>query len=158
MTSSVLSGLRDNDLLELVNDLLTRDPEHVASLRLLARIHWWQRDMEKLRSTLERLAESAETSGLTDDERYALTQLVRLAPEEQHYLDRLNALGGVLDDVADGTSMVVDSASAGVPAFESFAIVDDTSEAPGWESETAEFEWNSVANSDVTTPMLHLPT
>jgi hypothetical protein len=31
-----------------------------------------------LRNTLERLAEAAEASGLVDDERYALTQLVRL--------------------------------------------------------------------------------
>jgi hypothetical protein len=36
---------------------------------------------------LERLAEAAEAAELVDDERYALTQLVRLAPDEQRYLD-----------------------------------------------------------------------
>ena len=121
----MLAGREENDLLELVDELLARNPEHVASLRLLARIHWWQRDMDKLRSALERLAESAEAAGLAEDERYALTQLVRLAPEEQRYLDRLNALGGVLEDVSEGTSMVDDPSLAGVPSFESFAIVEE---------------------------------
>src|SRR6266516_4361505 len=37
----MLAGREESDLLELVNELLERDPEHVASLRLLARIHWW---------------------------------------------------------------------------------------------------------------------
>ena len=151
----MLAGREENDLLELVDELLARNPEHVASLRLLARIHWWQRDMEKLRSVLERLAESAEAEGLADEERYALTQLVRLAPEEPAYLERLNALGGFLEDVSEGPSMVGDPSLTGVPSFESFAIIDDTihsvSEPGVGESETSdEFEWNSVADAGVT--------
>src|SRR5438128_1661436 len=151
----MLAGRDENDLLELVDELLARNPEHVASLRLLARIHWWQRDMEKLRSVLERLAESAEAEGLADEERYALTQLVRLAPEEPAYLERLNALGGFLEDVSEGPSMVGDPSLTGVPSFESFAIIDDTIHSvsePGFgESETSdEFEWNSVAEAGVT--------
>ena len=142
----MLAGREESDLLELVNELLARDPEHVASLRLLARIHWWQRDMEKLRAVLERLLEAAEASGLAEDERYALTQLVRLAPDEQRYVDRLNMLGGFLEDVAEGTSILDEPSSASVPAFESFpseetepAIADKPAEG------TTEFEWNSVA-------------
>jgi tetratricopeptide (TPR) repeat protein len=151
----MLAGREENDLLELVDELLARNPEHVASLRLLARIHWWQRDMEKLRSVLERLAESAEAEGLADEERYALTQLVRLAPEEPAYMDRLNALGGFLEEVSEGTSMVGDPSLAGVPSFESFAIVDDSmdivSEPEAVESGASdEFEWNSVADEAVT--------
>ncbi len=57
--------------------------------------------MDALRSSLERLAESAEASELVDEERYALTQLVRLAPDEQRYLDRLNLLGGLQEDTED---------------------------------------------------------
>src|ERR1041385_6676742 len=76
----MLAGREESDLLELVNAVLASAPEHVGALRLLARIHWWQRDMEKLREVLERLAESAEAAGSVEDERYALTQLVRLAP------------------------------------------------------------------------------
>jgi tetratricopeptide (TPR) repeat protein len=151
----MLAGREENDLLELVGELLARDPEHVGTLRSLARIHWWQRDMEKLRSALERMAESAETAGLEDDERYALTQLVRLAPEEQRYLDRLNILGGVLEEESDGASMLDDSAPAGVPSFESFAIIEEgvvqaPPEGEDWESKTTdEFEWNSVAGTEV---------
>src|SRR3989442_7401630 len=61
---------------------LFRSPEHVQALRLLVRIHWWQRDMDKLRAALERLLEAAEATGQVDDERYALTQLTRLRSEE----------------------------------------------------------------------------
>ena len=57
--------------------------------------------MDALRSSLERLAESAEASELVDEERYALTQFVRLAPDEQRYLDRLNLLGGLQEETAE---------------------------------------------------------
>src|SRR5712691_2399908 len=90
----MLAGREENDLLELVNDVLASAPEHVGGLRLLARIHWWQRDTDKLRSVLERLAESAEAAGTVEDERYALTQLVRLAPDEARYAERLQTIGG----------------------------------------------------------------
>ena len=142
----MLAGREENDLLELVNELLARNPEHVPSLRLLTRIHWWQRDMEKLRGTLERLAEAAEAAGLAEEERYALTQLVRLAPEEQHFLDRLTLLGGSLETAAEDGRLLDGPALATVPSFDSFSLGEttaETSEHP--EAETAEFEWNSVA-------------
>lgn len=142
----MLAGREETDLLELVNELLARDPEHVASLRLLARIHWWQRDMEKLRAALERLAEAAEAAGLTEDERYALTQLVRLAPDEQRYVERLDLLGGFLDESIEGTSILEDSSPAAAPSFQNFAIAgteSDNVDLPAGSS--SEFEWNSVA-------------
>ena len=142
----MLAGREESDLLELVNELLARDPEHVASLRLLARIHWWQRDMEKLRAVLERLAEAAEAAGLTEDERYALTQLVRLAPDEQRYVDRLNILGGFLEESAEGTSLMDDPSLAAVPSFEGFALGETAPDISGQDAvRTSEFEWNSVA-------------
>ncbi len=142
----MLAGREEGDLLELVNELLARDPEHVPSLRLLARIHWWQRDMDKLRAALERLAESAEAAGLAEDERYALTQLVRLAPDEQRYADRLDLLGGFLEESIEGTSMMDDTSSAAIPSFQSFTAGETepvTAEQPA--GATSEFEWNSVA-------------
>ena len=142
----MLAGREENDLLELVNELLARNPEHVPGLRLLARIHWWQRDMEKLRGVLERLAEAAEAAGLTDEERYALTQLVRLAPDEQHFLDRLNLLGGSLEETAEGGRLLDDPASATMPTFAGFSLVDTTAETFSQpEAGASEFEWNSVA-------------
>ncbi len=151
---SMLAGREENDLLELVNELLARDPEHVASLRLLARIHWWQRDMEKLRATLERLAEAAEAGDLADDERYALTQLLRLAPDEQRYVDRLHMLGGSLEEGVEGAKMLNDPALATVPSFETFAIVGGTEPAITQPADggAAEFEWNSVADEGAAHP------
>lgn len=156
----MLAAREESDLLELLDELLARHPEHVAGLRLLTKIHWWQRDTEKLRISLERLAESAEATGLDEEERYALTQLVRLAPDEQRYLDRLTTLGGSLEETSEPTqmvddSMVDDSSLAGVPSFESFAIVGGSM--PGM-SQTgvaesgppAEFEWNSVAEEGIS--------
>ena len=120
----MLAGREERELLELVNQVLDRNPDHVAALRMLVRIHWWQRDMDALRSSLERLAESAEASELVDEERYALTQLVRLAPDEQRYLDRLNLLGGLQEDTEDFSTAPAE-AESGVPQFETFAVVDE---------------------------------
>jgi tetratricopeptide (TPR) repeat protein len=125
----------------LVNELLTRNPEHVAGLRLLARIHWWQRDMEKLRAALERLAESAEMAGLTDDERYALTQLVRLAPDELRFSERLEALGGSIEEDSDTGQMTEEPSLTAVPVFETFETFATSDDATVKE---AEFVWNSA--------------
>jgi tetratricopeptide (TPR) repeat protein len=142
----MLAGREENDLLELVDELLARNPEHVPGLRLLARINWWQRDMEKLRGTLERLAEAAEAAGLAEEERYALTQLVRLAPDEQHFNDRLNLLGGVLEETSDGAHLLDDPTLTTVPSFDSFSLGEPAAEAAAPQpAPVTEFEWNSVA-------------
>ena len=139
----MLAGREERELLEIVNQVLDRNPDHVAALRMLVRIHWWQRDMDALRSSLERLAESAEASELVDEERYALTQLVRLAPDEQRYLDRLNLLGGLQDDAPDDFSaQLEEQASSDVPEFETFAVVQDEVEQPVAVSD--EFETNAA--------------
>lgn len=125
----MLAGREEKELLEIVNQVLERNPDHVAALRMLVRIHWWQRDMDALRASLERLAESAEASELVDEERYALTQLVRLAPDEQRYLDRLNVLGGLQDDTPEDFSRPEEEPPTGdVPEFETFAVVQDQDE------------------------------
>jgi tetratricopeptide (TPR) repeat protein len=123
----MLAGREERELLELVNQVLDHNPDHVAALRMLVRIHWWQRDMDALRSSLERLAESAEASELIDEERYALTQLVRLAPDEQRYLDRLNLLGGLQEEAAEEFSSLPEPESE-VPQFETFAVVEEEDE------------------------------
>jgi tetratricopeptide (TPR) repeat protein len=124
----MLAGREEKELLEIVNQVLERNPDHVAALRMLVRIHWWQRDMDALRASLERLAESAEASELVDEERYALTQLVRLAPDEQRYLDRLNLLGGLQDDTPEDFSRPEEEPEGDVPEFETFAVVQDQDE------------------------------
>jgi tetratricopeptide (TPR) repeat protein len=125
----MLAGREERELLEIVNQVLTHNPDHVGALRMLVRIHWWQRDMDALRSALERLAESAEASELIDEERYALTQLVRLAPDEQRYMDRLNLLGGLQDDPVDDLTSMPEPTGE-VPEFETFAVVEDEEPSP----------------------------
>lgn len=94
ISEQMLAERNDQQLLEIVNELLAFDADNVQALRMLVRIHWWQRDVDSLRTSLEHLAEAAETSGLASDERYALTQLTRLAPDEPRYAERLSELGG----------------------------------------------------------------
>src|SRR5689334_9057868 len=113
---------------------------------MLVRIHWWQRDMDALRLSLERLAESAEASELVDEERYALTQLVRLAPDEQRYLDRLNLLGGLQEETTEDFSATMqEEPESEVPQFETFAVVDeDDQAAPVAPVVADEFETNAA--------------
>lgn len=142
----LLAGREENDLLELVNEALTLDPEHVEALRLLVRIHWWQRDMVNLRAALERLADAAAAAGLAEDERYALTQLIRLSPDER-YSERLIALGGVPEEAADDFGFGSEPSFSETPAFETLDTTDQETfgALPTEEKEPVdEFEWNSV--------------
>lgn len=152
VVEQLLGGREENDLLEIVNDVLARDPKHVAALRLLVRIHWWQRDMDNLRSALERLVESAESAGLVDDERYALTQLVRISPDDR-YSQRLVELGGAPEYFVEEATFDA-RASTESPSFESFAMVNAESDAvpAGEEVAPAEFEFNSVAEESTSDP------
>jgi tetratricopeptide (TPR) repeat protein len=144
----MLAGREERELLDIVNQVLDRNPDHVAALKMLVRIHWWQRDMDALRSSLERLAEAAEASELVDEERYALTQLVRLAPDEQRYLDRLNLLGGLQEETVEDFSAPPEPESD-VPQFETFAVVEDEEEelAPAAAVTFEEFETNEATGS-----------
>ena len=148
----MLAGREERELLEIVNQVLERNPDHVSGLRMLVRIHWWQRDMDALRSSLERLAESAEASELVDEERYALTQLVRLAPDEQRYLDRLNLLGGLQEEPAEDFSTITEEPEGDVPQFETFAVVDEDEQVEQVAPVVAdEFETNAASTfSDPT--------
>jgi len=147
----MLAGREEKELLEIVNQVLDQNPDHVDALRMLVRIHWWQRDMDALRSALERLAESAEASELIDEERYALTQLVRLAPDEQRYLDRLNLLGGLQEDTVEDFSAATEPESD-VPQFETFAVVNDDEIAQAPPVVVDEFETNAATGSMFSDP------
>ncbi|MGH9971133.1 MAG: tetratricopeptide repeat protein [Pyrinomonadaceae bacterium] len=153
ITEQLLAGREENELLELVREILAQNPEHVEALRLLVRIHWWQRDMDNLRAALERLAEAAAAANMTEDERYALTQLVRLAPDER-YSARLAELGGAQE--TEESAFTSQPSISEVPSFESFAIVGEEAAAaqPEEGSSTAamEFEWNSVSEQPAPEP------
>jgi tetratricopeptide (TPR) repeat protein len=149
ISEQMLAKRDETHLMELLNEVLTRDPEQIPALHLLIRIHTWQRDDDKLRAALERLAEAAEVAGLVDDERRALVQLVHLS-SDQKYLDRLQDLGGGSLETEHEDSSMQGEAEAEVPTFESFALVNEdfgTSSAMGLPAteESTEFEWNAVA-------------
>ena len=155
ITERALAGREEVQLLELINEVLARDPEQIVALRLLVRVHWWQRDTEKLRAALERLREAAEAAGRAEDERYALTQLVRLVPDEQRYAERLNELGGAQEEESIEAMGHADSHVQEVPTFESFAIIGDDSGLAQPVNDAAavqDFEFNSVASDTISDP------
>jgi tetratricopeptide (TPR) repeat protein len=139
-----LAGRQEEPLLALLQEVLARDPEQLDSLALLVRVYASQRDEERQRTALERLADAAESAGAADEERRALARLVRLAPAETRFAARLEALGGPLPEDALAESPEV-------PSFESFMVGDDAFAAPptpppaaAAEESPAEFEFNSV--------------
>ncbi|MDX6692855.1 MAG: hypothetical protein QOF02_458 [Blastocatellia bacterium] len=145
ISEQMLAKRDEARLMDLLNEVLSRDPEQITALHLLIRIYTWQRDDDKLRAALERLAEAAEAAGLVDEERRALVQLVHLSSDQDH-LDRLQRLGGPPRD-EEPTPPV--SSNEDSSTFESFALVSEdsaTASAMGLPSteESSEFEWNSV--------------
>ena len=146
-----LSAREENVMLELLNGALAVDPEEVGALRLLARIYTWQRDDERLRATLERIVEISEAAELEDQERTALAQLVRLAPDEPQYRARLEELVGAEEafEMVSEPEQFTPAADEEVPTFESFLLADDALNAETFASNeqrggAAEFEWNAV--------------
>lgn len=149
ISEQMLAEREDRQLFDLVNEFLTRDTDNVQALRLLVRVHWWQRDAENLRAALERMADAAQAAGLPDDERYALTQLTRLAPEQIEYAERLRELGGATEEAA--AEMLPDFAPAvaesgddtSALAFGEFSIQPDEARPP----DESGFAWDSVAET-----------
>ncbi len=174
-----LAKRQEKTLLELLNQALARDPENIEALRLLLRIYTWQRDDDRMRIALERLAEAAQAQQLHDEERNALEHLVRLVPFDQGYAERLSALNELL-----GTDMTrADTAQAEIAApmaemmppapdtpapvatatpafgslFESNSGATDLFTVPPAASappvtQTSEFEWHTVAPAEPERP------
>jgi len=153
IAEQMLAEREGTQLFELVNELLTCDSDNVQALRLLVRAYWWQRDTESLKAALERLAEAAEAAGLAKDERYALTQLTRLVPDQPHHVERLKQLGGAAEEAAGVDMPEIETVTQPLPD-EPAPVVEErvefepqTSSTPTAESE---FEWNSMP--DMTKP------
>ncbi|MBD0371187.1 MAG: tetratricopeptide repeat protein [Pyrinomonadaceae bacterium] len=152
----LLSAGEEEQAMELLNEALARNPEHLEALRLLFRLHTWHQDEEGMRLTLERLVEAAHSVGLQDEERRALTHLVRLVPDEESYSRRLEELGGSLEEREDEQLYTPEPARDEVPTFESFMLMSDQAVAEetvqedttGAQASTMEFEWNSVAQEE----------
>ena len=76
----------------LVTEILTLDPEQLEGLRLRARLAAWQRDEAGMQESLAQLATVAKRLASVDDERFALSQLVMIAPHEVGYAERLTEI------------------------------------------------------------------
>ena len=147
IAEQMLAEREENQLFELVNELLACDSDNVQALRLLVRAYWWQRDTENLKAALERLAESAQAAGLAQDERYALTQLTRLAPDQAHHVERLKQLGGAEEKAAAEDMPEIETVTQPV-LDEPAPVVEERVEFQPQTLSTptaeAEFEWNSM--------------
>jgi tetratricopeptide (TPR) repeat protein len=129
-----LTGKQERAVLNLLSDALTRNPDQIEALKLVLRIHTWQRDDEGMRVTLERLADAARRASQVEEERRALEHLVRLVPFDQGYHERLSQLGG--DPASAASSADADAAPA--PSFESSSSGNFSFEPPS--SASSDFE------------------
>jgi tetratricopeptide (TPR) repeat protein len=126
----LLAGQVD-DFQGLLNELLTLDPEQLEGLRLTARLYAWQRDESGMHEALERLAKVAQERDSVEDERFALSQLVMIAPQQVEFADRLreiNEQNGFEDvytgeNLFDAQFMRQAKAPEAEPQLETFAIV-----------------------------------
>lgn len=122
----LVSGKAD-EVMKWLNEILTRNPEQIDALRLLVRVSSWQRDGAELKEALERLAEVARANDSIDDERYALSQLIMLAPQEPRYAGRLQEIvtefGYVEVEPID--VIIEETARADASSFEHFQILND---------------------------------
>lgn len=145
ITEQMLAEREHAQLFELIDELLNGDADNVQALRLVVRAHWWLRDKDNLKAALERLAEAAEAAGLEQDERYALTQLTRLIPGQDHHFARLHELGGPEESSFSDALPVVETAPEPPPLTatptEEFVLNSQELAAP---MEEAGFEWNPV--------------
>ena len=145
ITEQMLAEREHAQLLNLIDELLARDADNVEALRLVVRAHWWLRDMDNLKAALERMAEAAQAAGLNQDERYALTQLTRFAPDAT-YLERLNELGGAEESAASEALPEIEAVAPAVgPAATTTSdeFVQNSEELSPPVEETS-FEWNPV--------------
>jgi len=112
----LLVGGQAEDFLSWTNEILARNPEQIDALRLLVRYYGWQRDELEFKKSLERLAETARLVEAVDDERYALSQLVLMAPHEVGNAQRLQEI-----NIAHGfDASEFENGSSETPQFETF--------------------------------------
>jgi tetratricopeptide (TPR) repeat protein len=111
----LLAGGQSEECGKWINEILEREPNQLAGLRLLVRYNSWLNDENGIRLALERLYNAASADGAVEDERFALKQLVVLRPHEVRYRDRLNEINeqyGFEDDEPVAETLPTDDAAA----------------------------------------------
>jgi tetratricopeptide (TPR) repeat protein len=97
----MLVGGQAGQLQARLEEIDRAEPGRLDVVRLLARFCAWQKDDEYLRETLLRLSEIAVREASLDDERYAVSQLAMIVPQETSYAERLKAINlelGISDE------------------------------------------------------------
>jgi len=85
----MIAGGQAEEFVEVVRAVLEQEPDNLDAVRLLVRFCTWQKDEDALKESLRRLADLAQVNDSVDDERFALSQLVILVPQEARFADRL---------------------------------------------------------------------
>lgn len=125
----LLVGGQAEDFLNWTNRILAKNPEQLDALRLLVRYHGWQRDEPELKNALERLAEVAHRSEAVDDEKYAISQLLMIAPQESEYARRLHELN--VEHGFDTGELIGENVASDAEQPEIFAAVEIQTERNG---------------------------
>ncbi len=148
-SENLLGGGQAEDFLNLTNEILARNPEQIEALRLLVRFSNWQHDETALRQSLERLAEAARLNEAVEDEHYALSQLVLVAPWETAYAARLreiNRIHGFEMPLEENGNGVVEADFANeIPQFQN--IGESENQTGGQYEDSTAFEFADVKTS-----------
>lgn len=124
----LLVGGQAEEFLEWTNEVLARNPEQLDALRLLVRYYTWQRDEIGLKQSLQRLAETARLNEAVEDEHYALSQLIMIAPNDVENAQRLQELRTIHNlETQFSAEAIIPAVTSEVPQFQNFADSDDES-------------------------------
>lgn len=91
----MLVGGQAEEFANAVRHILDHQPDNLEAVRLLVRFCTWQRDEQSLKDSLARLAEVAREQESVEDERFALSQLVMLMPQEASFAQRLQEINEI---------------------------------------------------------------
>ncbi len=155
------------ELSVLVSSVLQLDPEHLDALRMMVRCASWLKDEPGMRASLTSMAKAAKAKGSLDDERFALSQLIMIVPQDTDFADRLKCVNeelGVEDEVisenlfdrrfvakkalsgTNGTHQF--ESSNGDHAVSDFAFADGTFEQPAGEFDDFDLQNDEIEELD----------
>lgn len=105
----MLAGGQIDEFAKILEGILAESPEHLEALKLMVRLSTWRRDEDGFRLSLETLAEAARKVENTEDERFALSQLVMVLPPDSEYAGRLRELNALFGfDDSESTESLFD--------------------------------------------------
>ncbi len=123
VTEQLLVSQKPQRLVDLLNEIVARNPEQLQALRLLTRYYSWHKNDFELQKVLEQLAEAANYNESVDDEKFALTQLLLISPEVTKYSARLreiNEISGTGDSDLAVLAPASPESDEKIPTFESY--------------------------------------